>query len=122
MPAVSEPVFALVAQGRKRTVLDSATDRDRTDAPGIAVSTATDELLDPVIRLLRLLDRPADLPVLAASIEREIHWRLITGEQGAMVRQIGLADSRLAQIGRALRWIREHYADLFRIEDALVAF
>ena len=165
MPGLTDPVFALVARGRKRTVLndkifeygageylvcsvelpliahvieapylvfgmtlkptviaglllETATDRDRADVPGVAVSRATDDLLDPIVRLLRLLDRPRDLPVLAEAIEREIHWRLITGEQGAMVRQIGLADSRLAQIGRALRWIREHYADLFRIEDA----
>lgn len=86
--------------------------------PGFAVGRATDELLDPFIRLLRLLDRPADLPVLAPATEREIVWRLLTGEHGAMVRQIGLADGRLAQIGRSIRWIREHYADLFRVEDA----
>ena len=86
--------------------------------PGFAVGRATDELLDPFTRLLRLLDRPADLPVLAAAAEREVVWRLLTGENGPMVRQIGLADSRLAQIGRAIRWIREHYADLFRVEDA----
>jgi len=34
-----------------------------------------------------------------------------------MVREIGLADSRLSRISRALRWIREHYAEPFRIED-----
>jgi AraC-like DNA-binding protein len=88
------------------------------EAPAIAVSRAPEELLDPVTRLVRLLDRPADLPVLGPAIEREIVWRLITGEQGAMVRQLGTADSRLAQIGRAVRWIRRNYADLFRVEDA----
>jgi AraC-like DNA-binding protein len=88
------------------------------DALGIGVSEATDELLDPIVRLLRLLDRPADIPVLAAAAEREIVWRLITGAQGEMVRRVGLADSRLSQISRAIRWIREHYADLFRVEDA----
>jgi hypothetical protein len=45
--------------------------------------------------LQRLLDRPEDIPVLAPAIEREILWRLINGQQGAMVRQIGLADSRM---------------------------
>jgi transcriptional regulator GlxA family with amidase domain len=34
-----------------------------------------------------------------------------------MVRQIGLADSRMAQIGRAIRWIRAHFAEVLRIED-----
>jgi AraC-like DNA-binding protein len=163
--AVADPVFALVAQGTKRTVLgetvydyaagqylvvsvtlpvtayvleapyavfglrlkpamiadlllETGVGRTAGEAPAIAVSRAPAELLDPVTRLVRLLDRPADLPVLGPAIEREIVWRLITGEQGAMVRQLGTADSRLAQIGRAVRWIRRNYADLFRVEDA----
>ena len=84
---------------------------------GIAVSTASDDLLDAVVRMLRLLDRPRDIPVLAPLVEREILWRLITGEQGAVVRQLGLADSNLAHIARAVRWIRGHYARSFRVEE-----
>jgi AraC-like DNA-binding protein len=165
MPGVTDPVFALIAQGAKRAIfgdtvydykqgeylvvsvglpvtahvseapyvamglrlepaliagllLETAGDRGPANTPGIAVSTASEELLDPVVRLMRLLDRPADLQVLGAAIEREIVWRLITGEQGATIRQIGVADSRLAQIGRAIRWIRQNYADPFRVEDA----
>jgi AraC-like DNA-binding protein len=83
----------------------------------VAVSEAPDELVDAMVRMVRLLGRPADRPVLAPMIEREILWRLITGEQGAMVRQIGLADSRLSHIARAIRRIREHYADLIRVEE-----
>jgi AraC-like DNA-binding protein len=84
---------------------------------GLAVSDAPPELLDPILRLLRLLDRPQDIPVLAPLLEREILWRLLNGEQGWMVRQIGLADSSLSQIARAIRWIRAHFAENFRIED-----
>jgi AraC-like DNA-binding protein len=84
---------------------------------GLAVSDATPELLDPVVRLLRLLDRPDDLRVLAPGLQREILWRLITGEQGALVRQIGLANSHLAHISRAIRWIREHYREPVLIAD-----
>jgi hypothetical protein len=92
------------------------------DPPGIAVSSLTNDLVDPVVRLLRLLDRSADIPVLASAIEREILWRLINGQQGAMVQQIGLADSRTAQIARAIRWVRGHYAEAIRIEElALIA-
>lgn len=86
-------------------------------APGMAVSAAGDELLDAVVRLLRLLDRPDDQRVLWAGVEREVFWRLLTGQQGGTVRQIGLGDSNVVQIERAIRWIREHHADLFRIED-----
>jgi AraC-like DNA-binding protein len=90
----------------------------RSETPlGVAVSDASDDLVDALVRMIRLLGRPADVPVLAPMIEREIIWRLITGEQGRLVRQIGLADSRLSHIGRAIGWIREHHADLIRIDD-----
>ncbi|MFD6562690.1 AraC family transcriptional regulator N-terminal domain-containing protein [Micromonospora profundi] len=84
---------------------------------GMVVSDAPDDLGDAVIRLLRLLDRPRDVTVLAPLIKREILWLLLTGEQGAAVRQLGLADSSLSHIARAVRWIRDHYAQSFRVED-----
>jgi len=84
---------------------------------GMAVSDAPGQLVDAVVRLLRLLDQPRDMAVLAPLIKREILWRLITGEQGAIVRQLGLADSSLTHIARAVRWIRDHYTRSFRVED-----
>ncbi|HMJ96185.1 MAG TPA: AraC family transcriptional regulator [Thermoleophilaceae bacterium] len=84
---------------------------------GIAVSDGSPDLIDAVIRLVRLLDRPADIRTLAPLIRREILWRLMTGEQGSLVRQFGLADSNLTYIGRAVRWIRDHYTQPFRVED-----
>src|ERR1700736_4135519 len=88
-----------------------------TSRPGIAVSDAPDELLDAVVRLLRLLDRPRDRKALVPLVKREILWRLMTGEQGEAVRQLGLADSSLSHIRRAVRWIRENYARPFRVEE-----
>jgi AraC-like DNA-binding protein len=84
---------------------------------GIAVSDAPEELLDAVVRLLRLLDRPRDATVLAPLVIREILWRLLTGEQGEIVRQLGVADSNLTQVARAVRWIREHYSQSFQVAD-----
>jgi AraC-like DNA-binding protein len=85
--------------------------------PGLAVSEAPEELLDAVVRLLRLLDQPRDREVLAPLVKREILWRLITSEQGALVRQLGLADSSLTQVARAVRWIRDHYREPFKVQD-----
>jgi AraC-like DNA-binding protein len=85
--------------------------------PGLAVSDASFELIDAAVRMLRLLDRPRDVPVLAPMIEREILWLLITGEQGAIVRQLGLADSSLTHVRRAVSWIREHYAETIRVDE-----
>jgi len=84
---------------------------------GIAVSDAPAALLDAVLRMVRLLDEPGDQAVLAPLLKREILWRVVTGEQGATVRQLGLPDSSLSHISRAVRWIREHFAQPFRVED-----
>ena len=75
-------------------LLDSGGPRTFGDErPGIAISDLSSDLVGSVVRLLSLLDRPSDIPILAASLEREILWRLINGPQGAIVRQIGLADA-----------------------------
>ena len=92
-------------------------DRRSDEALGIGVSRAPAALLEAVVRLLRLLDRPSDIAFLQPMIEREIIWRLLGGDRGNEVRQIGLADSRLSKINQAIRWIREHFADTIRIED-----
>lgn len=91
--------------------------RPSPPAAPLAVSRTPADLLDAVVRLVRLLDHPADAPVLAPLIEREIAWRLLTGDQGALVRQIGLTDSGGSHVGRAIRWIRDHPAEPFRVED-----
>nr|AGS49292.1 transcriptional regulator, AraC family [uncultured bacterium esnapd2] len=91
--------------------------RTTSGAPSIATGKASFDLLDPVVRLLRLLDSPADARVLAPMIEREILWRLLTGPHGGMIRQTGLADSALTHVNRAIRWIRDNYAEPMRVED-----
>jgi AraC-like DNA-binding protein len=88
-----------------------------TARPGIVVSDAPDELLDAVVRLLRLLDRPRDRKVMVPLVKREILWRLMAGEQGDVIRQLGLADSSLTHIRGAVRWIRENYTRPFRVEE-----
>tara|TARA_R110002051_G_scaffold321147_1_gene408030 strand:- start:58 stop:954 length:897 start_codon:yes stop_codon:yes gene_type:complete len=81
----------------------------------LAVSDMDDDLIDTVARLVRLLDRPREAAVLAPMIRRELMWRLLSGERADMVRQIGSACGRLEQVRRAIRWLREHYAEPMRI-------
>ncbi|GLY99431.1 AraC family transcriptional regulator [Actinoplanes sp. NBRC 103695] len=90
---------------------------DGSPPSAIAAGTASAELLDAVARLLRLLDRPADIAALAPLVKREIVWRLVTGDQGEVVRQVGLPDSGFSEITRAVSWIRDHYADRFVVEE-----
>ena len=55
--------------------------------------------------------------MLAPLIEREILWRLLTGPHGALIRQIGLADSGLSHVSRSINWIRDNYAEPVRIAE-----
>jgi AraC-like DNA-binding protein len=81
----------------------------------IAVADAPDELIDAVVRLLRLLDQPEDRKILAPLIRREILWRLLTGDNGEAVQQIARAES--THIRRAIRWIRDNYSKPLKVEE-----
>ena len=74
--SAAEPYMAMVLRLDPvaiASLLLDMTGKPRDGQPaGLAVSEATPDLLDPVLRLVRLLDRPADIPVLAPLIEREI--------------------------------------------------
>ncbi|MFD2173962.1 AraC family transcriptional regulator [Rhodobacter lacus] len=85
---------------------------DRDDAPArpaLAVHAFGPELIDPLCRLMALCDRPRDIAVLAPLIRREITWLLLNGPMGPALRQIGLAGSHIARIGRAIACIREGF-------------
>jgi AraC-like DNA-binding protein len=83
----------------------------------IAVSTLPATLLDPAVRLLRLLDHPVDIPVLAPLIEREILFRLLTGEQGTRLRQLAATETRSNKVARAVDWLKRHYDEPLRIDE-----
>jgi AraC-like DNA-binding protein len=84
---------------------------------GLAVSRLSAPLLDAVGRLLRLLETPLDIPVLAPLVLREILYRLLIDEQGARLHQIALANSQTQRITRAINWLKLNYAQTLRIED-----
>lgn len=86
-------------------------------ARGLALSPIDNDLLDALLRLVRLLDSPRDLPVLAPLIERELIYRLLTGEQGARLAQIATAGGQGQQIARAIQWLKQHYNKPLRIGD-----
>lgn len=98
-------------------LVDSGEKDQAKSGTDFAVSDATPELIDAWLRLMRLVDRPNEVAVLAPMIEREILFRVLQGPQGHLLRQIASTDSRLAQVRRAIDWIRAHYAEPFRIES-----
>ncbi|WP_433692971.1 AraC family transcriptional regulator [Herbaspirillum seropedicae] len=86
-------------------------------ARGLYVNRLDVDLLDAVLRLLRLQERPADVPILAPMIRREILYRLLMNGQGALLRQTVLQDSQMNRVAKAIRLIKEGYDQALRIDD-----
>ena len=87
------------------------------DDDGFTTHPVNHELLDALRRMMRLLDRPAEIPVLAAMLEREILFRLLQGPQSAKLRLLAHTAGRLSQIRRAIAWIRTHYQEPIQVGD-----
>ncbi|MGH1557664.1 AraC family transcriptional regulator [Caulobacter segnis] len=51
---------------------------------GVAINPMTTTLCDALLRLLSLLDSPADIPALAPMAERGLLYRLLRGPQGRL--------------------------------------
>lgn len=75
---------------------------------GFGIGTLSRDIQGAALRLLRLLDTPEDIPVLAPIIERELLYRLLTGTEGDRLRQSATVGSHSQQILRAVDWLKRH--------------
>ena len=91
---------------------------ERRDHPirGLALGLLDRSLLDCFTRLLRLLSQPKDIEHLAPLIKREIYYRLLRGENGAMLRQVCGQFSRTVQITEVIQHLRTHFREPFSAE------
>ncbi|HEY7276617.1 MAG TPA: AraC family transcriptional regulator [Trebonia sp.] len=120
--SAAEPFLALSMPLDAATIAELLIEADlpaqaASPGPALSVSDAAPELTDAVVRFLRLVGTPRDLRILGPAVKREIHWRLLTGPQGGLVRQAGTAGSRIALVARAIAWIRAHYDEPIRVDD-----
>jgi AraC-like DNA-binding protein len=91
--------------------------RDDAEVRGIGVSLLDGNLLDAFVRLVRLLDAPAEAPVLLPLITREIIYRLLRGEQGARLRHLAILGGYTPHIARAVGRLRQDFDQPLRIEQ-----
>lgn len=92
----------------------------RKTGPGrqaLFVSRTGPALQDALIRLLRLLDSPADLRILGPSVVREITYRLLQGGQAGQLRQLVLRDSGSYRIASLIRFLNENYHERLSTQD-----
>jgi AraC-like DNA-binding protein len=93
------------------------TPRANHDGRAVFVSGLEAPLLDALLRLVRLLDAPHDIPVLAPLVIRELHYRLLQGEQQGRLAEMAIGDGRLRRVAGAIAWIRTHYAEPLQVEE-----
>lgn len=91
-----------------------------TPGPAVTVSPLTEDLLEPFVRLLRLLKSPRDVPVLAPLIEKELLYRLLSGEQSLRMRQIACTDSKLHQVNRVISWLKQNFDKPMTVETLAI--
>jgi len=82
----------------------------------MSASAVDADLLDAVVRLVRLIDSPAEQKILAPLVIKEIVYRLLAGGQGGRLSHL-LKSGDTRRISRAIGHLRENYARPLRIDD-----
>ena len=79
-------------------------------------------LLDAVVRLVRLLNAPAEAKVLAPLVTREIVYRLLVGERGGQLRRMADQGGDSHYIARAAERLRKNLDRPLRVEEVAREF
>lgn len=87
------------------------------DVRAIAVSPLDGELLDAVVRLVRVADNPAEAQVIMPLVTREILYRLLMGEQGDRLRHLAILGGYTPHITRAIERLRRDFDQPLRMEN-----
>ncbi|APR76668.1 Transcriptional regulator, AraC family protein [Minicystis rosea] len=75
---------------------------------------ASSDVAEPLARLVRLLDSPSEIPVLAPLFQRELFYRLLAGPSGDALRELSRGHDPL--VAAAIAWLDAHYAEPFSAE------
>lgn len=92
------------------------TTRKSSEIPKSIVITDTDPyILDGFLRLLDLLDKPNQHPILVPLIIKEIHYRILGSPLGTLLRNMNTMGTQANQIANAVEWLKQHYAQPFDV-------
>lgn len=89
----------------------------RTSPRGLFTGALSASLLDPLLRLVKLLATPEDVPALAPLVTREILYRLLKMPDGWRLAQMAMADSHSQRIARVIGLLTQGFQQPLRVED-----
>lgn len=84
---------------------------------GIFTGELSTTLLEPLLRLAKLLDTPEDVSALAPLITREILYRLLRSDDGWRLAQMAVVDSHSQRIAQAISMLSQRFQEPLRVED-----
>lgn len=87
------------------------------DHCGLYLASTTAELLDAVLRLMRLADQPDDAILLAPLAIREILFRVLQGPEGHRLAAVAVGESHAGRIARAIGEIKSNLQEPLHIEQ-----
>lgn len=90
---------------------------DGESARGLFVEKTTESLMDAVLRVVELLDRPDDVPVMLPLLMREVHYRLLCTGKGAAIARLAIGGSNMQRISAALQLIKDNFDKPLKVED-----
>jgi AraC-like DNA-binding protein len=90
--------------------------RSQAQVHAMDVNPLDGDLLDAVVRLIRLLDTPSEARFLAPLITREVVFRLLKGDQGDRLRHIAVLGGYSHRIVQAIARLRRDFDKPLRIE------
>lgn len=88
----------------------------RASVRAINVSPLDIDLLDAVVRLVRVAESPGEAQFMAPLILREIIYRLLVGEQCDRLRYIAVQNGHSHHIARAIEWFRKEFDQPLPVE------
>jgi AraC-like DNA-binding protein len=106
-----EEIARLVLQLGNRASSPISADR------GLFVARLDEPLLDAVLRMVKLLDTPEDIDVLAPLVQREIYYRILRGDLGSRLLDLAQSEGGNHRVVRAIEWLKQHYAAPLSIEE-----
>lgn len=92
-------------------------DNDSELCCGLNVSRMDQGMLNALNRLIELLDAPADAPILAPLIRREIVYRALMSEMGPRIRAFARVGSQANRISRAIAVLKDRFSEPLRIAE-----
>lgn len=117
--SIGEPYLSIVLDVDRALLTELAVDIEAAPVAGdvaVRIEPTDAEVADAAWRLLKLLDRPASLPVLKAQLLREIHYWLLAGRHGPAMRRLGWPDGHAGRIARAVAVLRAEFAAAVPVE------